>query len=89
MIRTLSSPSTRPSAGALNFTNGETVAVKQIQLSAIPKAELGDIMVRYCAQKGLGLSGPQTSADVASLLACAAIARAIVQSEIDLLSTLR
>lgn len=31
--------------GALNFTNGETVAVKQIQLSNIPKAELGEIMV--------------------------------------------
>lgn len=33
-------------AGALNFTNGETVAVKQIQLASIPKAELGEIMVR-------------------------------------------
>lgn len=32
-------------SGALNFTNGETVAVKQIQLTNIPKAELADIMV--------------------------------------------
>jgi hypothetical protein len=31
--------------GALNFTNGETVAVKQIQLTNIPKSEIGDIMV--------------------------------------------
>lgn len=37
--------------GALNFTNGETVAVKQIQLTNIPKAEVDDIMV----------SGPSTS----------------------------
>lgn len=34
-----------PFEGALNFTNGETVAVKQIQLASIPKAELGEIMV--------------------------------------------
>lgn len=32
--------------GALNFTTGEAVAVKQIQLSNIPKSDLGDIMVR-------------------------------------------
>lgn len=31
--------------GALNFTTGEAVAVKQIQLSNIPKSDLGDIMV--------------------------------------------
>lgn len=31
--------------GALNFTNGETVAVKQIQLTNIPKSDIGDIMV--------------------------------------------
>lgn len=34
------------SQGALNWTTGETVAVKQIQLSNIPKSELGEIMVR-------------------------------------------
>lgn len=33
-------------AGALNWATGETVAVKEIQLSNIPKAELGEIMVR-------------------------------------------
>lgn len=32
-------------AGALNWATGETVAVKEIQLSNIPKAELGEIMV--------------------------------------------
>lgn len=32
--------------GALNWATGETVAVKEIQLSNIPKAELGEIMVR-------------------------------------------
>lgn len=31
--------------GALNWTTGETVAVKQIQLSNIPRGELGEIMV--------------------------------------------
>lgn len=31
--------------GALNWATGETVAVKEIQLSNIPKAELGEIMV--------------------------------------------
>ena len=30
--------------GALNWTTGETVAVKQIQLSNIPKGDLGEIM---------------------------------------------
>lgn len=30
---------------ALNWTTGETVAIKKISLSDIPKAELGDIMV--------------------------------------------
>lgn len=34
-----------PLAGALNWATGETVAVKEIQLSNIPKAELGEIMV--------------------------------------------
>jgi hypothetical protein len=33
-------------AGALNWATGETVAVKEIQLSNIPKGELGQIMVR-------------------------------------------
>lgn len=36
------------SIGALNWATGETVAVKEIQLSNIPKAELGEIMV-WCA----------------------------------------
>lgn len=31
---------------ALNWATGETVAVKEIQLANIPKAELGEIMVR-------------------------------------------
>ena len=31
--------------GALNWTTGETVAVKEIQLSNIPKGELSEIMV--------------------------------------------
>ena len=31
--------------GALNWATGETVAVKEIQLANIPKAELGEIMV--------------------------------------------
>jgi hypothetical protein len=31
---------------ALNWATGETVAVKEIQLVNIPKAELGEIMVR-------------------------------------------
>ena len=39
-----SEPETRP--GALNWATGETVAVKEIQLSNIPKGELGQIMVR-------------------------------------------
>ena len=30
--------------GALNWTTGETVAVKQIQLASIPKADLSEIM---------------------------------------------
>ena len=33
-------------SGALNWATGETVAVKEIQLANIPKAELGEIMVR-------------------------------------------
>lgn len=33
--------------GGLNFTTGEVVAVKQIQLTAIPKSEIGDIMVGW------------------------------------------
>jgi hypothetical protein len=39
-----SEPETRP--GALNCATGETVAVKEIQLSNIPRGELGQIMVR-------------------------------------------
>jgi hypothetical protein len=35
--------------GALNWATGETVAVKEIQLSTIPKSELGEIMVGVCA----------------------------------------
>ena len=37
---------TRLYLGALNWATGETVAVKEIQLSNIPKGELGQIMVR-------------------------------------------
>lgn len=33
------------STGALNWATGETVAVKEIQLSNIPKGEIGEIMV--------------------------------------------
>jgi hypothetical protein len=35
----------RSTIGALNWATGETVAVKEIQLSNIPKGELGEIMV--------------------------------------------
>ncbi|KAF9517267.1 hypothetical protein BS47DRAFT_1483463 [Hydnum rufescens UP504] len=38
---------------ALNWTTGETVAVKQIQLANIPKAELGDIMSEIDLLKNL------------------------------------
>ncbi|KAF8333555.1 uncharacterized protein EI90DRAFT_3145216 [Cantharellus anzutake] len=38
---------------ALNWTTGETVAVKQIQLSSIPKAELGEIMSEIDLLKNL------------------------------------
>ncbi|KAF8318953.1 kinase-like protein, partial [Clavulina sp. PMI_390] len=38
---------------ALNWTNGETVAVKQIQLASIPKAELGEIMSEIDLLKNL------------------------------------
>jgi hypothetical protein len=31
--------------GALNWTTGEIVAIKEIQLSNIPKGELSEIMV--------------------------------------------
>lgn len=31
--------------GALNWATGETVAIKEIQLSNIPKSEIGQIMV--------------------------------------------
>ncbi|ELU38194.1 STE/STE11/CDC15 protein kinase [Rhizoctonia solani AG-1 IA] len=34
-----------PHYGALNWTTGETVAVKQILLSDVPKSELGELMV--------------------------------------------
>jgi len=33
--------------GALNWTTGETVAIKQIQLSTIARGDLGEIMVRF------------------------------------------
>ena len=33
-------------SGALNWATGETVAIKEIQLSNIPKSEIGQIMVR-------------------------------------------
>ncbi len=36
---------------ALNWTTGETVAIKQIHLADIPANELGDIMV--CSRKNL------------------------------------
>jgi hypothetical protein len=39
------SPCIPPLTGALNWATGETVAVKEIQLSNIPKGELGEIMV--------------------------------------------
>jgi hypothetical protein len=43
------------SIGALNWATGETVAVKEIQLSNIPKGELGEIMVsRNSLYIGLG-----------------------------------
>lgn len=35
-----------PPLGALNWATGETVAIKEIQLSNIPKSEIGQIMVR-------------------------------------------
>lgn len=35
--------------GALKWATGEAVAIKEIQLSNIPKAELGEIMVRLCS----------------------------------------
>ncbi|KZS90479.1 hypothetical protein SISNIDRAFT_475331 [Sistotremastrum niveocremeum HHB9708] len=38
---------------ALNFTTGEVVAVKQIQLTAIPKSEIGDIMSEIDLLKNL------------------------------------
>lgn len=40
---------TRLHSGALNWATGETVAVKEIQLSNIPKGELGQIMVRHAS----------------------------------------
>lgn len=45
--------------GALNWATGETVAVKEIQLSNIPKGELGEIMVSYTLDS-LGSSGLET-----------------------------
>jgi hypothetical protein len=47
---------THPDAhlGALNWATGETVAVKEIQLSNIPKGELGQIMVRTSAWGSVG-----------------------------------
>lgn len=35
--------------GALNWATGETVAIKEITLSNIPKSEIGQIMVRLSA----------------------------------------
>lgn len=43
---TLRRLSYRHCPGALNWTTGETVAIKQIQLSTIAKGDLGEIMVR-------------------------------------------
>lgn len=37
--------SDRRRTGALNWATGETVAIKEIQLSNIPKSEIGQIMV--------------------------------------------
>ncbi|KAG6870833.1 hypothetical protein C0993_004040, partial [Termitomyces sp. T159_Od127] len=39
--------------GALNWATGETVAVKEIQLSNIPKTELGEIMSEIDLLKNL------------------------------------
>ena len=40
-------------AGALNWATGETVAIKEIQLSNIPKSEIGQIMVRRLPEHAL------------------------------------
>lgn len=45
-LRQIRSYSSTSLIGALNWTTGETVAVKQIQLANIPKSELGEIMAR-------------------------------------------
>ena len=48
-------PSPRP-LGALNWATGETVAIKEITLSNIPKSEIGQIMVRSRCVLGLPLN---------------------------------
>lgn len=42
-------------AGALNWATGETVAIKEIQLSNIPKSEIGQIMVRHIHVRRCGV----------------------------------
>jgi hypothetical protein len=59
--------------GALNWATGETVAVKEIQLSNIPKGELGQIMVRV---------------DSCIAFYCTHSKSSSLQSEIDLLKNL-
>ena len=44
--------------GALNWATGETVAVKEIQLSNIPKGELPEIMVSGMPQQHSTKIGP-------------------------------
>lgn len=62
--------------GALNWTTGETVAVKQIQLANIPKADLGEIMVK------------SQSSFRTTYIANHTILVLLAQSEIDLLKNL-
>ena len=54
--RIRSEPDTRP--GALNWATGETVAVKEIQLSNIPRGDLGQIMVRPATRLTRTLTNP-------------------------------
>ena len=53
--------------GALNWATGETVAVKEIQLSNIPKGELGQIMVRVSDSCFVFLLHPILNPQVCSL----------------------
>lgn len=49
---------------ALNWTTGETVAVKQIQLSDIPKSQLGEIMVSFQRFVSSNLTPSQSEIDL-------------------------